>query len=58
MMRSLLGAVFLAQGKISESQALYGDKTAPGNLGVVASFQGEVESHTAGPNLYVFWEPW
>jgi tRNA A-37 threonylcarbamoyl transferase component Bud32 len=57
-MRSLLGAVFLAQGRIDESQALYGNKTAPENLGIVGAFQGEVASHTVGPNLYVFWESW
>ena len=56
--RSLLGAAYIAQGRIDESQTLYGNKPAPDNLGVISSFQGQVASHTKGNNIYVFFEEW
>jgi len=56
--RSQLGAVFLATGRIDESQALYGRKAAPADLGVVQSFQGASGSPLEGAVVYVFWESW
>ena len=56
--RSLLGGVYVAQGQLEKSAALYGNKAAPSELGIVAAFQGDPGPYRDGKNIYVFWESW
>jgi thiol-disulfide isomerase/thioredoxin len=56
--RSVLGAIFIAQGSLDEARALYGNRRIPTDLGIERSFQGDPEVLSDGPQLFVFFETW
>ena len=56
--RSQFAATLVSQGKIKAASEVYKNRRMPSDLGILASFQGELDPNHQGAQILVFWESW
>ena len=56
--KSTLAAIYISQGKINESMAVYGNTAVPEDLGLTKNFQGDFLPGDKKAHVVIFWEEW